>query len=244
VLAKLYAGEYFETWKLSTESKQVRHIKMATFHLRLRKIESILPDKGRVLDVGCATGFFLAAAESRGWLAYGVEPSPWAAGQAKQQFGDRVFQGTLEQADYPSTWFDCITMFDVLEHVTQPGDLIKTCHRILRPGGCLAIVTPNTESLTARVMRRYWTHYKLEHIHYYSPQGLSSLVEPWGFERIAIGPAVKLLTLSYIHGQLIAYPTPLLSPLVDVAMRIIPRQLAHFTIPLLMGEMWVLFRSR
>ncbi len=101
------------------------------------------PGPGRLLDVGCATGEFLAAARARGWDTYGVEPSPPAAQEAASASGSPIHNGTLDTAAYATSWFDVITMWDVIEHLQSPRAYIEQAARLLKPGGaCLASPHP------------------------------------------------------------------------------------------------------
>ena len=101
-------------------------------------------ERGRLLDVGCGNGRFLAQMRGLGWEVVGVEPDPEAARIAKERFGLEVFQDTLEEAKFPNDSFDAITMNHVIEHVPDPVGLLAESRRILKPGGKLVVVTPNT----------------------------------------------------------------------------------------------------
>jgi 2-polyprenyl-3-methyl-5-hydroxy-6-metoxy-1,4-benzoquinol methylase len=139
-------------------------------------LESLGP-RGRLLDVGCASGEFLVAAQSRGWEVYGVEPAPLAAQQARQATGAHIEIGTLEDASYPDGWFDAITLWDVLEHLQSPRAYISHIARLLRPGGLLSLTTPNIRSGAYKLLGLDWHVVgPNEHIYYFTPRTLTRLL--------------------------------------------------------------------
>ena len=111
---------------------------------------------GRILDVGCSNGSFLAAMQSLGWQVQGVEINAHAAALARQA-GLDVFSGTLEQAGYPPGTFEAVTLWDVLEHLHQPIESLREIRRILKPEGVLVLKVPNGASWEARRFGRAWS---------------------------------------------------------------------------------------
>ena len=98
---------------------------------------------GVLLDVGCANGVFLKWMEQlQGWQLYGVEVGEFAAETARQK-GLNVITGTLESAVYPQSFFDVVTLWDVIEHVHQPVETLKEVNRIMRPDAILVMRLPN-----------------------------------------------------------------------------------------------------
>jgi SAM-dependent methyltransferase len=112
--------------------------------------------RGRLLDVGCGSGGFLAAMRDLGWEVLGVEPDPEAARIAGERYNLRVFNGTLAQAGLPAGSVDVVTMNHVIEHVHDPIALLGQCRRVLREGGKLVMVTPNAESFGHKLYRQSW----------------------------------------------------------------------------------------
>jgi len=99
---------------------------------------------GRLIDVGCGYGFFLSEMKRRhGWELDGMDLSQTAASYAASQ-GFKIAQGTLESVQYPDSSFDAVTMFYVLEHVTDPAGVLAEVRRILKPGGMLLLRVPHT----------------------------------------------------------------------------------------------------
>ena len=143
------------------------------------------PDQTRLLDVGCSSGAFLAAAAAMGLQVEGVEPSPEAAEGARRA-GFKVFTGLLEEARFPDAGFDALTLIEVLEHLREPLPLLAECRRILRPGGIVMATTPNAASWTARAMGARWEVFSLTamggHVSFFSPDSLRLLARRAGFE--------------------------------------------------------------
>lgn len=121
-----------------------------TFARRLREIETLAPARGRLLDIGCSKGYFLEAAQASGWQATGVEVNRHAI-EAAQARGLDVRHGGLAEQAFEAACFDAIALFDVLEHADDPRALLAGCRRLLRPGGLLAVTTPDVGGLVPRV---------------------------------------------------------------------------------------------
>lgn len=111
---------------------------------------------GRLLDVGCGDGRFLAMMRGLGWEPFGIEPDAQAAEVARSSFRVNVTCGTLQQSSFQSEFFDAITLNHVIEHAHDPLQLLRECRRLLRADGKLVLVTPNIESLGFRLFKRSW----------------------------------------------------------------------------------------
>lgn len=165
------------------------------FEINLRRlftIRSLLSNQERpirLLDVGCSSGTFLAAAKGQGFDAEGVEPAALAAETARQA-GFRVHLGMLEDLALPGASFDAATLFEVIEHVGDAVSLMKECARVLRPGGVLLIGTGNAGSWTASLMGHRWEYFHLNrhggHVSFFNPRSMRLLADRTGFatERI------------------------------------------------------------
>jgi SAM-dependent methyltransferase len=139
-------------------------------------------ESGTLLDVGCATGQFLMAAKAKGWRVHGVETSPISARIAKDTTGGEIYVGTLDTAPIQEGYFDAITMFDVIEHLQSPARYVERIARLLRPGGLLALSTPNIHSLSFRLLGRSWDVVgPNDHLYYFAPRTLQRLLVDCGF---------------------------------------------------------------
>lgn len=153
----------------------------------LAQVGKLLPNSGRVLDVGCSFGFFLEVAREKGdWQTYGVDLSAEAVASAKKRLKTKnIFLGSLNQARFPNDYFDLITVFQTLEHVTDPVGLLKEAGRVLRPGGIIVITTPDAESWLAKLMGKSWFSYRhLDHLLFFNYESLSYSLKKAGFKKI------------------------------------------------------------
>lgn len=242
-IAALYDRDYYDSWGLDSGTVSTERMKQSTFHDKLDVVEKFVTDKGRILDIGCATGFFLDAARQREWDPYGVELSPYSSELARQLIGsDRILTGQLADAEFGDNSFDAVFMTDVIEHVHDVRPFIAEVARITRPGGIVAITTPDPESLSCRLMGRHWPHFKLEHLLYFSARSLSLLMEPMGFINLYAGSATKTLTFAYLDLQMRTYPVPLATPLVSLLARILPAAALHSLFRIPSGELFQVFR--
>lgn len=154
---------------------------------------------GHICDVGAATGFFLDLARQRGWTVSGYEPSDYAASMARAK-GLNVTTGILPRGAGP---FDAVTALDVIEHVPEPREFIRTVRSTLRNDGYFAINTPDSASTVARWMGMDW-HAILppEHLHLFNAKSLRLLLEQEGFKVVSTQWIGKRFTVQYIAQTL------------------------------------------
>lgn len=186
-LHKIYNKSYyknpaFKGAKLSfcgyMEYLQEKDFIVATFKKRLDQIENYLKG-GKLLDVGCAYGFFLELAKKNGWQMQGLEISEAAYRYAKNNLRLPVLNKALEEAKFKNESFDVVTLFDVIEHLPNPNATIKEIRRILKPNGLLVITTPDIGSIVAKLLGKNWEEVKRvrEHIYFFSKSTLKSMLE-------------------------------------------------------------------
>ena len=145
-------------------------------------VNKLCPKRGKLLEVGCATGGFLSQAKATGWRVLGVEPSTWASRIARKTHHLPVICGTLDKLK-PGVKFDVVVCVDVLEHVVSPKKLLFQMKRVLKTGGLLCIVTPDYESLVAKILKEKWWHIRTDHIFYFSQKTLDLLTAKVGFSK-------------------------------------------------------------
>jgi 2-polyprenyl-3-methyl-5-hydroxy-6-metoxy-1,4-benzoquinol methylase len=139
---------------------------------------------GRLLDVGCGSGDFLAFMQQLGWRVEGVDFDAKAVKNAAAK-GVHARVGSLESQKFPESTFDAVTMSHFIEHVHDPRNLLRECWRILKPGGHLVAVTPNTGSFGHRLYGDCWMHLDPpRHLHLFNVNTLRSLAEAAGFSQV------------------------------------------------------------
>lgn len=189
-LAEVYGEEYWQSdcprSKGYADYAADSELYLKTFRRRMRLVEKHIEPGSKILDVGCAAGFFLQVAQERGHEVFGVELSAAIGAQAKERIGaDRVHIGTLDSLPpeaVPEGGFDLITMWDVVEHVPDPQALLAEARRLLRPNGMLLVETQNITSRFAGLLGRRWHHFKHEeHIYHFNPETIAKLLEQSGF---------------------------------------------------------------
>lgn len=160
--------------------------------------------RGRILDVGCGKGEFLANMRNLGWEVVGVEPDPKAVNLARKQYDLDTYQGTLEEAGFPEESFDVITMNHVIEHLPDPISTLRECHRVLRPGGSLVAVTPNIRSLGFRLFGQAWRGLEPpRHLYLFSTETLRTAAESTGFRGLELRTTSRTARWMWIASQLI-----------------------------------------
>jgi 2-polyprenyl-3-methyl-5-hydroxy-6-metoxy-1,4-benzoquinol methylase len=198
-LDKIYGENYFHATgaqefgysDYDRDKEPMRHI----FEQYLDTFEQFSKNKS-VIDIGCATGYFLDIAKKRGWKTHGVEISEFAAQEAASR-GHDIFVSQLPELNIGDR-VDIVTMWDVLEHVDDPRAYLQAAHRLLNDGGYVAINTVDISSLWASLMGKRW-HLIVppEHIHYYNPTNLKELLKQTGFETLNICKIEKKFSLPY-----------------------------------------------
>lgn len=151
------------------------------FRRVLSRLERLRPEKGRLFDVGAATGILMNLARERGWEVDGVEPSAWAVAFARDRYGLAVREGVFETAPVPPASVDAVTMVDLIEHTARPFDAVRRAAEVLRPGGLLCVVTPDIRSAAARLAGRTWWHFRPAHLAYFTRGSLDALFRRTGF---------------------------------------------------------------
>lgn len=144
----------------------------------------------RYLDVGCGTGRFLRMANQLGIpkpSIAGIELEESALASLRAEGFNVECAGVEDSKLTMEQRFDLITMFHVIEHVADPGDVVNRLAHALTDGGILAIETPNLDSLDARIFRaRWWGGYHFpRHWHIFTLASLTQLLEKAGLEVIA-----------------------------------------------------------
>lgn len=137
---------------------------------------------GRLLEIGCASGSFLHRMAARGWQVEGIEFSEKAASAARG-LGHQVHIGSVEDAPIPSSSFDLIVGWMVLEHLHKPVDSLKKLSEWANPNAWLVLSVPNANAWEFRVFKDKWYALHLpNHLYHFTPQTLEKILGAGGWE--------------------------------------------------------------
>lgn len=146
----------------------------------LNRLEKLMK-RGSILDIGCFAGFFLEIAKQHGWKVYGIEPSRWASEYATKK-GIKIIGKDIRKTKIESNFYDAITMWDVIEHLSDPVEAIEKAKRGLKKNGLIAIGTPDADSLLFKILGGHHPYFIRMHLILFSPETLGKLLEQKGFE--------------------------------------------------------------
>lgn len=178
-LSVIYERSYFQHSKYRDKAT-LEH----EFMRRLELVRRYVPAGAghRLLEVGCASGEFIQAAKSD-YQMYGFDLSDFAAEQARQrnpEIADQIWSGRLEDQLSHEMHFDAVLVWDTIEHIWDPISSARQLLDYVKPEGYVFISTPAIDTLTGRLMGRFWYFMTPpEHLSFYSRQSLK-----WLFEKI------------------------------------------------------------
>lgn len=156
----------------------------------------------RLLDVGCATGFFLEAARSRGWIVQGLEVSEYASNYARRELNLSVETASIVSPPTGLSQLDVITLWDTIEHLDRPEVALANIRRLLGPRGVLVFSTGDYGSLLRRLTGRRWRLFAdPTHNFFFDERVLRRMLEREGFEVLRISRRGKRVSLSLILHQ-------------------------------------------
>lgn len=211
-----------------------------TFNKSMKLIEKY-SKKGRILDIGTAGGSFLHVAKLRGWDVAGVEPNKWLCQWGKKNYGIDIKQGDIFSNRFKEKSFDVVTLWDVLEHVSDPSKVLLECNRILKDGGLLVINYPDIDSLVSKVMGKRWVFLLRVHIFYFTPKTITKILKKNGFGVLMMKKHFQTLGLGYIMTRAEEYLKFIVSPFKKLVSIL---GIGEVQVPYWMGQTLVIARKK
>ncbi len=157
--------------------------------------------RGKLLEVGCATGGLLQQARDH-FTVRGIDVSEYASEAAKAK-GLDVVCGHLADCEGWAPTYDVVVLFDTIEHLLHPAAALRHIHKILNPGGYLILTTGDAGSVVARVLGRHWRLMTPpQHLWYFSRANIATLLKRIGMDVMWIGHMWRLVPISLIWYQL------------------------------------------
>ncbi|HEX8316699.1 MAG TPA: class I SAM-dependent methyltransferase [Flavisolibacter sp.] len=229
-LLKIYTSNYFDNKEVGyyhyTENKELRRKNFKKW------VEDALPfftptSHAQALDVGCAAGYCLDVFRELQWKAFGIElDKELAASLRKKEYS--IFDSPLITLN-TNEKFRFITLFDVIEHLTDLSANMTILHSLLEDDGIVVLVTPDYGSWQRKLFNRKWFQFKpIEHINYFTSVSLQQLAEKTGFTVIYTNRCGQFCDLSFLENRLKKYRFRFLLPFFHLATRLLRLQKKHF----------------
>ena len=197
LIESAHSDSYYAPW---LEDQRSKRIKM--WEKRLRTLNRLSVNKGRLLDIGCAEGLFPEVAGKDGWDVTGTEISHFAAQYGKEKLGLNIIQGELIDMKFPDNTFDAVTMWHVLEHTRDPIAVLREIRRILKDNGVFILAIPNLNNflfqLAYRLIRGRRMHLfdpddRELHLYHFTPETIRMALEKTGFSVQRILPDMGIV---------------------------------------------------
>ena len=206
-----------------------------TFNKRLERVEQLMPNKGVMIDYGCAIGHLCKVAKNRGWTIFGSDFSSFGAITTKENYEVETFISDVTYPPIRENSVDLVCMYDLIEHVPNPQEAIRKVSEIIKPNGHIHLVTPDCGSLSRKLFKDSWFHYKpKEHLYYFDQETMRKMLTENGFEIEWIGSSTSHMTFGdivkrferYFGETIIGFLIKFLS-LVGLAELIVPLKIGN-----------------
>jgi len=208
-------GKYYESTEYISHSDKRKGLFASVYQLirtytlgRKQVLVEKYSPKGRILDIGCATGHFLHHMKGNGWDTMGIEPDKKTRERAIKELGVEVY--AEEKLDtIINSEFDVVSLWHVLEHVPGLSTRMQQINKVLKKRGILILALPNPNSYDAIHYGEYWAGYDLpRHLYHFTKRDVETLLKKYGFALKAIRPMrfdsfyVSLLSEKYKTGKM------------------------------------------
>lgn len=188
----LYQKEYYQLASgkkiLGYRDYEKQEIVLETyFKKKLEQINKLVGGRrGKLLDIGCALGYFLELANKDGWDVSGLDISDYVVGQVRKK-ELRVVKGELIQQKFKPNSFDVMTIFQTVEHDLEPSRLLSEIRRVLKPGGVLILTTPGQKGILLTLLGKKWHGWQVEgHVVWFDKRSLKLALKKAGFRKIKV----------------------------------------------------------
>lgn len=187
-----YAGgeKRFQRQREDKETIQIRD-----FLKIIPQLEKLFPQKGKLLEIGCAMGTFLNELKRVGWDVTGIEPETWTCNITRTKYGINAINSTFEDAGIENESFDVVLMLHVIEHLPDPAKGLKEIAKMIKPGGLLVMETPRYDTLTFKLLKGRERSVISGHTYYFTRKSIQTITQKAGLEVIRLDSVGRTVTL-------------------------------------------------
>jgi SAM-dependent methyltransferase len=158
-----------------------------TFFMPIIKKMKKYKKNGKILDIGCSSGYLLKLAKDSQFETFGVELNPNAVKYGNENYGLNILNKDLESANFDSSSFDIIVCSQLMEHIVNPENLLNEINRVLKKDGILIIDSPNYAGLMVKFFGKKWGGYQPQwHVWQFTPKSISELLSINNFKVIDV----------------------------------------------------------
>lgn len=226
-IVSLYSDTEDETYLENIPARE------STFAYNFKALKPFLSKDSSLLDMGAYCGVFLDVVRKEGFENLkGIEPSNWASNYARSEYNLDVKTGILSDLD-PSEKYDCITAWDVLEHLSDPNKELQIISNYLKDDGVFAFSTLDIHNWFPRLMGERWPWYMDMHLYYFSDPVMRDILEREGFEVVESRNYCHIITARYFLEKLASMGVPFVAKLSKTKFG---EKLANFQIPFRFGD--------
>ncbi len=177
-----YASSYSLSYTTRTSTEVHRYFRYPEYQQLIGQMVTLVKPPARLLDLGCDHGFFLDDARRFGYDVVGVEPS-----ERCRAYAASIGLPVVPSFDDLDGSFDVVTMWHVLEHLSEPAAMLQKLHERMKPGGTLMIRVPDANSFWARLLADQWIWFQPQHHSYhYTKDSLEYLLTTSQFQIISL----------------------------------------------------------
>ena len=208
----------------------------ATFSRRLKFAEEYLPEKGILLDYGCAIGHLCMVSKEMGWKTFGSDFSNFGAETTNTDYGVETFVSDVTHPPIKDNSVDLVCMYDLIEHIPDPGKALRNVSKIIKPEGYVHLVTPDVGSFSRFLLGKNWFHFKpREHLYFFNKKTMTSLLQENGFEVVTVKTSVSYMTIEDIFKRFEKYYGSTINKLVMNLLKLF--SIDQLVVPLIVGNL-------
>ena len=209
-------GKYYQSEDYVSHSDTQKGLFFKVYHTvrnymlgKKRRLIEKNTNKGKILDLGCGTGYFLNEMKTHGWETVGIEQDANARRFGQDKFGLNI-KMPKHLFELEKSTFDAVSLWHVLEHVHDLKEYLGQINSILKFNGVLCIAVPNHDSFDAKYYGSYWAAWDLPiHLWHFTPNTMQNLLKEYGFNLMSIRSMpfdafyVSMLSEKYKKGSAI-----------------------------------------